>query len=54
METVSPFKEAVDELKRCSGSQFDPELLEAFLPIAAATTPEELGVGQNPGSHETD
>ncbi|MBM3175026.1 MAG: diguanylate cyclase, partial [Chloroflexi bacterium] len=36
------YKEAVDELKRRSGKQFDPRLIEAFLPIALATAPEEL------------
>ena len=37
-------QEAVDELKRCSGSQFDPELVEAFIPIALATPLKEIGV----------
>ena len=40
------YREALEELKRCSGSQFDPKLVEAFLPIALATAPEELGVGE--------
>ena len=40
------YREALEELKRCSGSQFDPKLVEAFLPIALATAPEELGAGE--------
>jgi diguanylate cyclase (GGDEF)-like protein/putative nucleotidyltransferase with HDIG domain len=44
------YKEAVGELKRCSGAQFDPKLVEAFLPIALSTAPEELGVGEGHGS----
>jgi len=44
------FKEAIDELKRCSGSQFDPALVKAFLPVAETTTPEELEVVQDTGS----
>ena len=46
------YREAVEELKRSAGSQFDPKLVEAFLPIALSTVPEELGVGQNSGSHK--
>jgi diguanylate cyclase (GGDEF)-like protein/putative nucleotidyltransferase with HDIG domain len=37
------YKKVLDELKRCAGTQFDPELVEAFLPIALSTAPEEAG-----------
>ena len=37
-------QEAADELNRCAGSQFDPKLIEAFLPIALTTTPQQLEV----------
>ena len=48
------YREALDELKRCSGKQFDPDLIEAFLPIALTTAPEELGVGEDIGSAKAD
>ncbi|MBC8511437.1 MAG: diguanylate cyclase, partial [Dehalococcoidia bacterium] len=48
------YKEALEELKRCSGSQFDPKVVEAFLPIALATAPEELGVGEPLDSPKAD
>jgi diguanylate cyclase (GGDEF)-like protein/putative nucleotidyltransferase with HDIG domain len=36
------YKKVLDELKRCAGTQFDPKLVEAFLPIALSTAPEEV------------
>jgi len=47
-------REALEELKRCSGGQFDPKLVKAFLPITLATAPEELGVGEALDSLEAD
>ena len=47
-------KEAVQELKRCSGTQFDPALVEAFIPIALSTTPEEVVIKQVPGKTNID
>jgi diguanylate cyclase (GGDEF)-like protein len=37
-------KEAVEELGRCSGSQFDARLIEKFLPLAVTINPEDLGI----------
>ena len=48
------YKEALEELKRGSGSQFDPKLVEAFMPIALATVPEELAVGEGVDSPKVD
>jgi HD-GYP domain-containing protein (c-di-GMP phosphodiesterase class II) len=45
-------KASVQELKRCAGTQFDPSLIDVFIPIALATTPEELVLKQNPGKPE--
>jgi len=48
------YKKVLRELKRCSGTQFDPKLVEVFLPIALSTAPEELGVGEEEGSSKAD
>lgn len=37
--------EAVDELKRCAGNQFDPELAKSFVDSLAASWPATNGVG---------
>lgn len=42
--TRMAYKKVLKELKRCSGTQFDPKLIEAFLPIALSAAPEESGV----------
>ncbi|MCX6004604.1 MAG: diguanylate cyclase [Chloroflexi bacterium] len=36
------FKKAITELERCSGTQFDPSVVKAFIPIALATAPDEM------------
>lgn len=46
------YKKVLAELKRCAGTQFDPKLVEAFLPIALATTPAELIIGEDTGNPE--
>ncbi len=38
------YKKVLKELKNCSGTQFDPKLIEAFMPIALSATPEESEV----------
>jgi diguanylate cyclase (GGDEF)-like protein/putative nucleotidyltransferase with HDIG domain len=48
------YKKVLDELKRCSGTQFDPKLVEAFLPIALSTAPEEIGAVEDSGSSKSD
>jgi diguanylate cyclase (GGDEF)-like protein/putative nucleotidyltransferase with HDIG domain len=47
------YKKVLDELKRCSGTQFDPKLVEAFLPIALSTAPEEIGAVEDSGSSKS-
>ncbi len=34
-------KKAIQELKRCAGNQFDPKLVEIFIPIALSVIPQE-------------
>jgi diguanylate cyclase (GGDEF)-like protein len=48
------YKEAIEELKRCAGTQFDAKLVEAFLPIALSSSPEEILVRHNPDNPEED
>jgi diguanylate cyclase (GGDEF)-like protein/putative nucleotidyltransferase with HDIG domain len=48
------YKKVLDELKRCSGTQFDPKLVEAFLPIALSTAPEEIGAVEGSESSKSD
>lgn len=38
------YKQAIEELKRCAGTQFDPKLVEAFIPIALSIQLDKLGV----------
>jgi diguanylate cyclase (GGDEF)-like protein len=38
------YKKVMQELKHCSGTQFDPKLVDAFLPIALSAAPEESSV----------
>jgi diguanylate cyclase (GGDEF)-like protein len=48
------YKKVLQELKHCSGTQFDPKLVEAFLPIALSVAPEERGVLEGHSSSKTD
>jgi diguanylate cyclase (GGDEF)-like protein/putative nucleotidyltransferase with HDIG domain len=41
-------EEVIKELRRCTGSQFDPQLVEVFIGIIKAGLPEEARVGQSP------
>ncbi|MFU8796128.1 MAG: diguanylate cyclase, partial [Dehalococcoidia bacterium] len=41
-------EKAVKELRRCAGSQFDPDLVEVFLGILEGGTVEQVKVGQSP------
>ena len=36
------YKEAINALRRASGSQFDPRLVEVFIPVCLSVNPEEL------------
>jgi putative nucleotidyltransferase with HDIG domain len=48
------YKKVLQELKHCAGTQFDPKLVEAFLPIALSTASEEMGVGEDRDSSKAD
>jgi len=43
------YQEVLKELKRNSGTQFDLELIEVFIPVLEAMFAEEAKVGKNPG-----
>jgi diguanylate cyclase (GGDEF)-like protein len=45
---VLPREKAIEELKRCAGTQFDPALVEIFVGIAQAGLPERVKVGEDP------
>ena len=36
------FKQAIAELEKCSGSQFDPGIVRAFIPIVLSTAPDDI------------
>jgi HD-GYP domain-containing protein (c-di-GMP phosphodiesterase class II) len=36
------FKQAIAELETCSGTQFDPDVVRAFIPIALTTAPDDI------------
>ena len=48
------YKVVLEELRRGAGTQFDPRLVEAFLPIALSTAPEERGVEEASNSLNAD
>jgi diguanylate cyclase (GGDEF)-like protein/putative nucleotidyltransferase with HDIG domain len=54
MTSARPYRPAlhtedvIKEIRRCAGSQFDPQLVEGFIGIIMAGLPEGTGVGQNP------
>jgi len=56
MTSARPYRSAlcsekvVTELRRCAGSQFDPDLVGVFLGIIKAGFPEKVKIGQDPPS----
>jgi len=48
------YKKVLQELKHCAGTQFDPKLVEAFLPIALSTAPGEVGAAEDIDSPKAD
>jgi HD-GYP domain-containing protein (c-di-GMP phosphodiesterase class II) len=36
------FKAAIAELENCSGTQFDPTVVKAFIPIVLSTAPDDI------------
>ncbi|MDD5312382.1 MAG: diguanylate cyclase [Dehalococcoidia bacterium] len=48
------YKKALNELERCSGSQFDPCVVKAFIPIALSTAPDDMELEIYQSSQETE
>ncbi len=59
MTAARPYRPAlclekvIKELRRCAGSQFDPELTEAFIRIIEAGLPEKVKIGQESSRDQT-
>jgi len=48
------FKQAIAELEKCAGSQFDPAIVREFIPIALATAPDDIELEMQRIRPETD
>lgn len=46
------FKQAVAELENCSGSQFDPTVVRAFIPIALSSAPDDIELEMQRSQHD--
>jgi len=48
------FKHAIAELEKCSGSQFDPGIVRAFIPIVLASAPDDIELEMQRVRYESD
>jgi len=48
------FKQAIAELEKCAGTQFDPNIVKAFIPIILASRPDEIEIEMRRSHTEKD
>ncbi|MDD5648048.1 MAG: HD domain-containing protein, partial [Dehalococcoidia bacterium] len=52
--TALTFKQAVAELEKCAGTQFDPNIVRTFIPIVLSTAPDDIELEMQRVRHEPD
>ncbi|MBN1689728.1 MAG: diguanylate cyclase [Dehalococcoidia bacterium] len=48
------FKQAIAELEKCAGTQFDPHIVKTFIPVVLSTAPDDIELELQRVRHEPD